>query len=145
MKNSSALFATVSQTDHLGFWANQTLNARAVMDFMNLQKSDVARLAQVASASVRYDQKMPKEVQERLEEIANVCALVAEFFEGDVSKTALWFKALNPQLGNLSPRDMIRYGRYKKLLQYVVAALNDNRESAAAAPASHAAPTAASA
>jgi len=67
------------------------------------------------SASVRFDQKIPKEVLDRLKEIANICGLVAQFFGGDIAKTALWFKTVNPLLGNISPRDMIRYGRYEKL------------------------------
>ncbi len=58
-------------------------------------------------------------------EIANVCGLVAQFFQGDVAKTALWFKTMNPPLG-ISPRDMIRYGRYEKLRRFVMDALEEN-------------------
>ena len=142
MTDPSALFSTVRSTDYLGFWANQVLNARLVTDFLDLEKADIARIAKVATASVRFDQKIPKEVLDRLQEIANVCALVAEFFAGDVSRTALWFRTPNPQFGNLSPRDMIRYGRYRKLHQFVLAALDANRE-AAARTVNYAAPTAA--
>jgi hypothetical protein len=58
--------------------------------------------------------------------------LVAQFFGGDAAKTALWFKTKNPLLGDISPRDMIRYGRYEKLRRFIMNALDDN----AAAPAS---------
>src|ERR1700756_2634198 len=120
MATPRALFDTVAQEDYLGFWADQTLNARKVVDFLDLDKRDVAKLAGVAPASVRFDQKIPKEVLERLQEIANICGLVAQFFAGDVAKTALWFKTANPLLGNIAPRDMIRYGRYEKLRRFVM-------------------------
>jgi hypothetical protein len=129
MATTATLFATVPEKDYLGFWANQTLNARGVVDFLDLEKRDVAKLAGVASTSVRFDQKMPKEILDRLQEIANICGLVAQFFAGDVAKTALWFKTANPLLGDISPRDMIRYGRYEKLRRFVMSALGEHSES----------------
>jgi hypothetical protein len=126
MNQSNALFNTVAKQDYLGFWADQSLNAREVVDFLGLDKRDVAKLADVAPSSVRFDQKIPKEVLERLLEIANICGLVAQFFSGDVAKTALWFKTKNPLLGDISPRDMIRYGRYARLQKFVSDALEQN-------------------
>jgi hypothetical protein len=122
----SPLFRTVPSQDHLGFWANETLNARGVADFLDLKKDDVAKVAGVAPTSVRFDQKIPKEVIDRLTEIANICGLVAQFFDGDSVKTALWFKTKNPLLGSISPRDMIRFGRYERLRQFVMEALDEN-------------------
>ena len=120
------LFANVPSKDYLGFWANQTLQAKSVADFMDLDRREVARVAGVSSASVRWDQKIPREVLDRLTEVAVVCSLVAQFFEGDAVKTKLWFQTRNPLLGNLSPRDMIRYGRYEKLRRFVMDALVEN-------------------
>jgi hypothetical protein len=117
------LFSTVPERDYLGFWANQTLQAKSVADFLNLDRHEVARIADVSGASVRWDHKIPQEVVERLTEIAVVCSLVAQFFAGDAVKTALWFKTKNPLLGNLTPRDMIRFGRYDKLRRFVMEAL----------------------
>jgi hypothetical protein len=110
----------------LGFWADQTLKSRAVAEFLDLDKRSVAKLAGVAPTSVRFDQKIPKEVLERLQEIANICGLVAQFFNGDAAKTALWFKTKNPLLGDITPRDMIRYGRYEKLRRFIMNALEDD-------------------
>jgi hypothetical protein len=104
-----------------------------VADFLDLKKPDVAKVAGVAPSSVRFDQKIPREVFERLEEIANVCTLVAQFFGGDVAKTALWFRTRNPLLGDITPRDMIRFGRYEKLQQFVLDALNENPQAQGAA------------
>jgi hypothetical protein len=139
MATSRSLFGTVPDKDYLGFWADQTLNAREVAEFLDLDKRDVAKLAGVAPASVRFDQKIPKEVLERLQEIANICGLVAQFFAGDVAKTALWFKTVNPLLGNISPRDMIRYGRYEKLRRFVMSAMEENAASRRTKARGHAA------
>jgi hypothetical protein len=59
-------------------------------------------------------------------ELEQLCEQVVGFFEGDVAKTALWFRLPNPLLGDISPRDMIRYGRYAKLQEFVMDALADN-------------------
>jgi predicted nucleotidyltransferase len=134
MIRAAQLFETVPQQDYLGFWADQTLNARKVADFLDLDKREVAKVASVAPASVRFDQKIPKEVLERLEEIANVAGLVAQFFHGDPVKTALWFKTKNPLLGEVAPRDMIRAGRYETLRRFVLEALKESAGMPGASP-----------
>lgn len=120
------LFKTVPERDYLQFWQNDTFEPQRVARFLDLTKADVAKVANVASASVRFDQKTPKDVLDRFLQIANVCGLVAQFFNGDIVKTSLWFRTKNPLLGNLSPRDMIRYGRYEKLRRFVMDALDEN-------------------
>ncbi len=60
------------------------------------------------------------------DDLTALCEQVVGFFEGDVAKTALWFRLPNPLLGDISPRDMIRYGRHIKLQQFVMDALAEN-------------------
>ena len=67
-------------------------------------------------------------------ELEQLCEHVVGFFEGDVNRAALWFRLPNPLLGDVSPRDMIRYGRYAKLQQFVVEALADNAVAAEPPP-----------
>jgi predicted nucleotidyltransferase len=125
MTDAARLFETVPERDSLGFWPGGALDARKVVDFLRLSKQEVAKIAGVATPSVRFDQKIPFEVQERLEEIANVIALVAQFFASDVRKTALWFRTRNPMLGQMSPVEMIRLGRFDRLRRFVMDALAD--------------------
>jgi hypothetical protein len=113
------------------------LNARGVAEFLDLDKRDVAKVANVAPASVRFDDKIPKSVLERLQEIANICELVAQYFQGDIRKTALWFKTNNPLFGNIAPRDMIRYGRYERLRRFVMEAIADNAAAASRTDPAH--------
>ena len=121
------LFENVASKDYLGFKGkdNKTDYAK-VADFMDFGNSDLSKIAGVSKSSVRFDDKMPKELRDRIDEIANICLWVAEYFK-DTHKTTLWFKAVNPHLGGISPRDMIRLGRYKKLMQFVVDALGRNK------------------
>jgi hypothetical protein len=121
--SANAMFRTVPKRDPLGFWGQDGLYPRKVTEFLNFDKRDVARVAKVAPSSVRFDQKMPADVLARLEEIANICGLVADYFDGDAAKTALWFRTKNPLLGEISPRDMIRFGRYERLRRFVMEAL----------------------
>lgn len=119
---SEKIFQNVSKTDPLNFWSNHGLNYRGVTDFLEFNTNELSKIGGVAKSSVRLDAKIPKDLKDRLEQIANIVGLVAEYFEGDAEKTALWFKTLNPLLGEISPRDMIRHGRYKKLLNFVMQA-----------------------
>ena len=114
------LFGNIPETDYLQFRKETGLDYREVADFLDLDKQAISKIANVAKSSVRFGTKMPKEVKEHLEQISYICQMVAESFEGDVDKTALWFKIPNPLLGMISPRDMIRFGRYRKLMQFVI-------------------------
>lgn len=70
--------------------------------------------------------RIPPDLEARLEQVAHICAIVAGHFEGDIDKTALWFRTPNPMIGDISPRDMIRFGRYKRLLKFVMEARDAN-------------------
>jgi hypothetical protein len=60
-----------------------------------------------------------------LEEIGITINMVAKFFDGDTDKTVTWFKARNPMLGDVSPRDMIRLGRFERLRKFIINAIID--------------------
>jgi hypothetical protein len=132
------LFGNVYQKDSLKFWAQHGLDYKLdyekVRDFVGLNKTDLSRVASVSKASVRLDDRIPPDLKERLVQIANCCQLVAEHFNGDIQKTATWFHALNPMLGDISPRDMIRYGRFAKLQRFIIEAVRKGSERAIAVP-----------
>ena len=116
------LFDTVP-TDYLKFGRGSTFDARRVQEVLGLKKEDVSRLAAVSVKSVRYDEAMPAQVRERFEEIANTINLVAQAFDGDIEKTVAWFKARNPLLGDISPKEMIRLDRYERLRKFIINAM----------------------
>lgn len=109
--------------DHFHFGLGERFNPRAVPDVLGLKKEDVSRIASVSVRSVRYDKAIPEQMLERLEEIGTTINLVATFFSGDADKTIAWFKAKNPLLGDVSPRDMIRLGRFDRLRKFIINAM----------------------
>lgn len=119
MTMAAAIFNNVPKHNYPQFGTPKN-----VVDFLEFNKNDVSKAFNVSKESVRYDNKIPKEMQKRLDEIAIVCGLVAEFFDGDIKKTAVWFQMKNPALGDISPRDMIRFGQFYKLHQFITAAIN---------------------
>ena len=123
MKNeSSKIFDNVTNKKNLPIYTpdGQT-DPKKLANYLEFSNQDMAKAAGISEKSVRYDNKrMPDSLRIRVAEIANVCEMVAEHFDGDAERTALWFRFKNPILGGISPRDMIRFGRYQKLLQVIM-------------------------
>jgi len=118
------LFETVAP-DVFNFGLGPEFSPKKVSEALSLKKEDVSHLAAVSAKSVRYDGAIPEQVRERLEEIANTMNMVAAAFDGDVAKTIAWFRARNPLLGDVSPRDMIRLGRYERLRKFIINATSE--------------------
>jgi len=126
----ASIVSHIANQDLLHLYRDGHPDYKRIADLTKLSKADLSKIAQVAKSSVRFDAHIPEPVAARLREIANIANLVAEFFAGDAQKVGLWFEIANPMLGNVSPRDMIRIGRYKRLLNFVI----DAREAEAATP-----------
>lgn len=122
-----ALFNTVPKNDHCHFFDGGKPNVEKVINFLDYKKQDVAAATNIPVKSIRYDHKMPSELRERSIEWATAINLVVGFFDKDMDKTTLWFSMTNPLLGDRSPRDMIRIGRFKKLLKFILTALEENK------------------
>ena len=123
---TTGLFETIPKQDYLGLFPTEGTDYQRIVRLLDFQKKDVARASNISVHSVRYDPpKMPKELQERIVEWAIALNLVAQFF-GDEHKTVLWFKTSNPLLGDMTPRDMIRVGRFRKLRRFIQNALSEN-------------------
>lgn len=128
MSPSLGLFETVPN-DYLGFGIGSSFDPKRVPSVLGLKKEDVSRLASVSVKSVRYDDAIPEQVRDRLEEIANTINMVAQAFDGDVEKTVAWFRARNPMLGDVSPKEMIRLGRYERLRKFILNAMMERMAS----------------
>lgn len=123
--SNATLFRTVPTEDHLSLFTSGHTDYQKVVRLLDFNKRDVAKALNISSMSVRYDRKMPKELEERVQEWAVALALVAQYFRNE-QKAILWFKTPNPLLGNITPRDMIRVGRFKKLHRFILNALGEN-------------------
>ncbi len=128
--NGAALFNTVPENDYLELFSSGKTDYRKVVRLLDFTKRDVAKASNIPKLSVRYDQKMPKELEDRLSEWAIALGTVAQYFK-DQQKTILWFKVPNPLLGNIAPREMLRVGRFNKLHRFILNALSENERPAA--------------
>lgn len=124
--HTASLFRSVPEKDYFNFFEEGEPDGKKVVSFLNYKKEDVSVAANIPLASVRYDNKIPSELKERLVAWAVAINLVGGYFK-DINKTMLWFQVSNPQLGGMSPRDMIRVGRFKKLLKFIQTALEENK------------------
>jgi hypothetical protein len=120
-----ALFDTVPKEDPLALFHDGYTNYERVVKLLDFKKRDVAQASRVSLQSIRYDQKMPKELEERIREWAIALSLVGQYFR-DEHKTVLWFRTSNPLLGNITPRDLIKVGRFKKLYRFILNAISEN-------------------
>lgn len=57
---------------------------------------------------------------------AELEAMILTFFNGDAAKTSLWFSSQNPTLGGISPTEMLKAGRYDRLLQWAKQQISEN-------------------
>ena len=127
MPQVQTVFDSVPKEDPFHIFRGSRPDYQKVVDILNFGKEDVAKASNVPASSVRYDNKMPRELQERMLEWAITIQLVGQYFD-DLERTILWFRVPNPLLGGISPRDMIRVGRFKKLLRFIHTALEENRK-----------------
>ena len=123
------LFDTVPNKDtfHL-FNREGRPEGKRITNFLSYRTEDVAVATGIPKTSIRYDSRMPDDLKERLAQWAAAINLVGSFFN-DEQKTMLWFQMPNPMLGNITPKQMIKMGRFKKLLNFIQNALSENEKS----------------
>ena len=124
--NLATIFQNIPERDHFSLFKGKQADYKKVAEELDFSVKDVALATGAPVSSIRYDHKIPKEVAKRITEWAHLLNLVAQHFDGDVTKAVLWFTLPNPLLGNLTPRLMIRAGRYNKLLKFITNAISEN-------------------
>lgn len=104
--------------DWLGFGVGAEFQPSRLAEWLALGTEDLARLADYPHGDAAA---VP--VRKHLIEVAAMCNLVAEIFDGDIGKAKAWFKAVNPLLGGVTPCDMIRLGRFERLRKFIGSSL----------------------
>ena len=122
---ANRLFSSVSPDRfHLLKLGNEPDTTR-INSFLNFRKEEIASATGIPVQSIRYDERMPEALRERVIEWAVAINLVGNFFQNE-QETALWFQTPNPLLGGITPKEMIRRGRFRKLLNFIQTALAEN-------------------
>lgn len=125
-ETNAALFNTIPSKNYFHLRKENQADYAKVRELLNFKVDDIAKATKTPKQKIRFDQKMPEQLKTIMEEWATAIQLVADFFNGNLEKTVLWFKTPNYLLGNISPRDMIRLGKYHKLLFMIQSSLNQN-------------------
>ena len=128
---NSELFSVIPKSDALKLSTKHGIDYKKVADLLEFDRGDLSKVANVSKSSVRFDAKIPSDLKDRMDQIFIVVNHVGNYFAGDRIKTALWFKTKNPMLGNISPRDMIRVGRFHKLMKFILSAIKEPQTSGA--------------
>lgn len=109
--------------DIMHYYANGLFDHEKVLSGLRIKDKELSFATNIPINSIHSTgSDISNEVRVRIEEWASAINKVAEFFN-DETKTMRWFNSENPQLANLTPRDMIISGRFKKLLQFINASL----------------------
>jgi hypothetical protein len=121
-KNSTR-FTSLQQSEDLAmFKKTGELNYDKIKDILGFTKRDISIATGIPLGLISLDENAPTELTRCFFEWIKAIELVHSFFN-DQTKTKLWFNASNPMLGDVSPKEMIKFGRYKKLLQFIQTAL----------------------
>lgn len=120
-----SLFKNIPKKDFLHLFSDGEPDPKKILNLLKYNNQDIATATNIRANSIRYDEKMPIELKERLIDWAIALNLVANFFK-DEQKTILWFRTPNHLLGDMTPRDMIKVGRFKKLFKFIKTALDEN-------------------
>lgn len=109
-KNSLGLFAENGdvQVDKLG----------SVLDLAGTQLAEALNLSVDQIRQTRLTGK----AKDRVEQLAMAIEYVSETFNGDFKTTVFWLKTPNRNFGGFSPRQLILKGKYKKVLEFILAA-----------------------
>ena len=120
------LFSTVPKTDFLKFlyMEDGSVDARLLSEFLNLTRADLAAMFGVNADSIRFDGRLSFEMKEKMIELANLCEMVAQNFQGNVLKTKTWFIISNPHLNNRKPLDLIKTGNNEELVATILSSSN---------------------
>ena len=92
---NSGIFSNIPKKDYLSFFEDNETKYQSVTHFLDFKNEDVSKAAGVPLSSVRYDNKMPAELRDRIKEWATLLNLVAGHFQGDPVKTELSTKLLS--------------------------------------------------
>lgn len=122
------IFNTVSPQRHMPFYTDKgNFHLKKFANTLEFSKDDISKITQVPKKNIRVkENKMPSSAKKYIKEIINVIETVANNFDGDCEKTILWFRLNNPALGDISPKDMICFGRFEKLKQIIYSAMEGN-------------------
>ena len=81
------LFDTAPWQDYLSFYEGKKPQYNRVVKYLDFNQADVSQATGVSRGSIRYDNKIPAELRDRISEWATLLNHVAGHFKGYILKT----------------------------------------------------------
>lgn len=115
--------------NHLGlFQKSGDPDVDATVEFLETSRKELAEAFGFTDQQLRPE-RLSGLAKDRIRQLAGALEFAAEAFDGDPAKTKFWIKTPNPNFGGASPRELIIRGRYKKVLQFILAARHNRTPS----------------
>ena len=114
------IFNTAPKHDVFGLYnTKRAINYKQVVRTFNFTKKEVSKATRTQVHSVSYENnKIPEEIKEFLSNMIWLLQTTYEHLQ-DKNKVIQWLDSPNPICGGYSPKEMIRLGQYKKLINIV--------------------------
>ena len=113
------IFNTVAKKNIFNLYNNNKIDYQAVADKMNFNRQEVAKAVRIDLSSVKYEEtKIPDEMKVFFQAMILLLNTTHQYLQ-DENKVIQWLDAPNTSCGGYSPKDMIRMGQYKKLVNIV--------------------------
>lgn len=109
-------------TNYLKFYSeNGDVQVEPVLNFLDASRAELAEALGYHSDQLRQE-RLTGKAKERMEQLASALEFVSATFDGDETKTRFWIRTPNLNFGGFSPKQLILRGKYKKVLDFILAA-----------------------
>ena len=109
-------------TNHLKLYTDSgEIQVEKVWDFLDASRAELAEALGFQPDQLRAD-RLTGKAKDRVEQLASALEFVSATFDGDETKTRFWIKTPNLNFGGFSPKQLIIRGKYKKVLDFILAA-----------------------
>jgi hypothetical protein len=114
--------AQSTTTNHLKcFNESGEVQVERVWDIIDASRAEMARVFGLPADQLRQE-RLTGKAKERVEQLAAALEFVSETFDGNEKKTRFWIRTPNLNFGGFSPKQLIFKGKYKKVLEFILAA-----------------------
>lgn len=106
------------------FSENGDVQVDKLAEILELAKTQLAEALSLSDDQVRQA-RLTGKAKDRVEQLATALEYVSETFNGDFKTTIFWLRTANQNFGGYSPRQLILKGKYKKVLEFILAARSE--------------------
>ena len=113
------IFNTVPKNDVFGVYDKGRIRYKAVATAINFNRQEISKATRINISAVKYkESEIPAKIKEFFMAMTWLLYTTHAHLQNK-DKVLQWLDSPNPSCGGFSPKDMIRMGQYKKLVNIV--------------------------